>query len=186
VSEDETAEGIEAEMRQWVQRVVLGLDLCPFAGRPWRDGQVRLEVCLASGVEGRLTALWTELDHLFATDGVETTLLVVPHAPATFDAFLAETDLADAVTERAGYDGLVQIVTFHPSFRFATEAADDPANLVNRSPYAMWHLLRTDRLAEVTVDDPGLGERVSDANRELLRAMSPAALRSLLGPSQGD
>ena len=166
----------------WLRRVVLGLGLCPWAHRPWEDGTVRIVVAPAPDLEGRLTVLWSELDRLFGTPAteLETTLLVLPEGAGSFDDFLAETDVADAVVERAGYEGLVQLVAFHPASRFATEASDDPVNLVNRSPYPMWHLLRADTMARVAAADPGLGERVSEANRALLRAMDPTSLDALL------
>jgi len=174
-------EDVERRTRAWVARVVLGLDLCPFAAGPWQDDRVRVTTCLADDAEGRLTALWEELDQLFATPvaQLETTLLVVPEAPAHFESFLSETDVADAVVERAGYEGLVQLVTFHPAFRFSTGPVDDPANLVNRSPFPMWHLLRADSITRVTAGDPGLGERISTANHRLLRSLDPSALRGL-------
>lgn len=164
--------------RAWVEQVVVGLGLCPYARRPWTEGTVRFVLCDDPAVEERLTTLWLELERLVGSDPSEiaTTLLVLPGAPSDFDGFLSETDLADDVVEHMGLVGEVQIVPFHPAFRFAGDAVDDPANGVNRSPVPMWHLLREEELEAVRLRDPGAGERIAEANRALLRATAGALL----------
>jgi len=160
--------------RHWVEQVVVGFQLCPYARAPWNDGTVRFALCDAEDVAERLTSLWLEVERLVGTDPAElsTTLLVLPGAPDDFDAFLGETDLADEIVNRAGAEGVVQVVPFHPSFRFATGSPDDPGHAVNRSPVAMWHLLREAELEAVRLRDPDAGRRVSEANRALLRSMT--------------
>jgi hypothetical protein len=166
-------------VRHWVEQVVIGLSLCPFARSPWRSGTVRLARCDSADPAEQLSALWLELERLVGTDPAElsTTLLVLDGAPGDFDDFLGLTDLADEVVRQVGVEGVVQVVPFHPSFRFASLPVDDPAHGVNRSPVALWHLLREEEVETLRLRDPDLGDRVAEANRTLLRSLGGRGVR---------
>ncbi len=147
---------VEATGR-WLESAVIGLNLCPFAGLPWRQGQVRMRVSDAASPAQLAEHLAEEVLALQLAEPVEreTTLLIHPHVLTDFLEYNDFLDLADGVMDALGLDGIIQVASFHPEYRFADCPADDPAHCTNRSPYPMLHLLReasieaaTARLAE--------------------------------------
>lgn len=165
-------DGPSARVRQWLQRTVVGLELCPYARGPIESGRLRLVVA-EGDLEARLSALWLEAERLVATDPreVETTLVVLPDAPSGFDAFLDDSELATQLVERAAGDAL-QVIAFHPRFCFADSDPDDPANRTNRSPVALWHLLREESVSRAVAADPEGLAALPARNRDLLRRLS--------------
>jgi hypothetical protein len=145
---DET-EVVRATER-WVREVVVGLNLCPFATVPLRQGRIRFEVCREQGTEAIYRALLAEMEVLLnaAKEVVETSLLIVPQGLDAFADYLDLLDAADAAIPAVGLDGVLQLASFHPYYQFEGAAADDPANYTNRSPYPMFHLIREDSLAQ--------------------------------------
>ena len=133
-----------AETRQWVERVVIGLHLCPFAKVPQQRGQVRYVVSEAREPEALLIALVDELNRIAAapTDEIETTLLIHPQVLADFAEYNEFLSIADGAVEALGLDGVIQIASFHPQYQFAGSEADDIANATNRSPHPILQLLR--------------------------------------------
>jgi hypothetical protein len=133
-----------AETRAWVQRAVVGLNLCPFAKVPFAKGQIRFVVCESDDPRVLLDALCAHMSELVAADPavVETTLVIHPNALLDFDEFNDFLAAADAALEDRGFDGVLQVASFHPRYRFADADADDLGNATNRSPYPTLHLLR--------------------------------------------
>jgi uncharacterized protein len=133
-----------AETRAWVEHAVIGLNLCPFAKAVQTKGQVRYVVSEAREPDALLATLCDEMDRLVTTDPAEldTTLVVHPHVLQDFLDFNDFLGIAeDALAER-GLEGVLQLASFHPQFRFAGTEADDITNATNRSPYPTLHLLR--------------------------------------------
>jgi hypothetical protein len=164
---------------QWLERAVLGLDLCPFARAPWEGGRVRIVVSEAATVEALVKALEQELRHLVAADpaGLETTLLVHPDLLRDFLDFNDFLDVADALLETLEMDGVIQVASFHPDYRFADAPEDDPANCTNRSPFPTLHLLREASVARAVagLDDP---DAIYRRNIETLRTIGEAGWRA--------
>ena len=128
----------------WLERAVIGLNLCPFAKSVFVKKQVRYALTAASNADELLAELESELNRLTNTKAAEldTTLLIHPLAMTDFldyHFFLAEVD---ALNRNLGYDGVFQIASLHPQYEFAGSAPDDIANFTNRSPYPTLHLLR--------------------------------------------
>ena len=144
VADDDRARVASAETRAWLLRAVIGLNLCPFARAPQLRGRVRFVVTPATSTDGLLAALADELVHLTDVDEAETetTLLIHPWVLDDFDAYNDFLDAAEAVIDEAGLDGVIQLASFHPQYRFAGTRADDIGNATNRSPYPTLHLLR--------------------------------------------
>ena len=137
-------EEILAATRHWLEKAVIGLNLCPFAKAVYVKNQVRLVVSRARHADDLLEELDRELDLLVATpaDEIDTTLLI--HA-TLFDDFLDFNDfleVADGVVEEHGLEGVIQLASFHPRFQFDGTEPDDISNYTNRAPFAMLHLLR--------------------------------------------
>ncbi len=130
--------------RAWVERAVIGLNLCPFAKAPQVKGQVRYVLSTATDEEGLMADLVAELHRLAESpaEKLETTLLVHPGVGADFADYNDFLDLADAALEELGLDGELQVASFHPLYQFADSAPDDISNATNRSPFPTLHLLR--------------------------------------------
>ena len=150
---------IEATQR-WLERIVIGLNLCPFAGQPWRQGRIRFRVSEASNEQQLAEDLAEELLWLASADPAdcENSLLIHPGVLDDFLDYHDFLDIAHRLLEALELDGVLQIASFHPDYRFADSTADhghdnrqdDPANCSNRSPYPMLHLLREDSIERAT------------------------------------
>jgi hypothetical protein len=138
-------------VQDWLQRVVIGLNLCPFAARPTKAQQVRFAVSTAQDEEGVLQELQRELELLAATPPVEleTTLLIIPHVLGDFMEYNLFLNWVDRLLSRGGWEGEFQVATFHPQYQFEGTDSDDAENLTNRSPYPLLHLLREESLEQM-------------------------------------
>lgn len=133
-----------AATRGWLDEAVIGLNLCPFAGRVAAHGRIRLQVSRARSVRTLLRDFAEELLLLAAADParVETTLLIHPWVLGDFVAFNAFLGTAEMLLADLGLTGELQLASFHPRYRFAGSPAGDPAHCTNRSPFPTLHLLR--------------------------------------------
>ncbi|MDO4708680.1 MAG: DUF1415 domain-containing protein [Pseudomonadota bacterium] len=135
---------VEAATRRWLQRAVIGLNLCPFAKAVYVRGQVRIHICDADNTDRLKAVLRAELLQLAATpaEHTDTTLLVHPQVLQDFFDYNDFLDEADALIHALDLEGEIQIASFHPDYQFAGSHPDDAANNTNRAPYPMLHLLR--------------------------------------------
>ena len=133
-----------ARFRCWIERVVIELNLCPFAPKPYEGERVRYVVSDASDPALLLADLERELDLLRQTDAgeIETTLLIHPQVLTDFLDYNDFFNAIDALLEQGGYAGEFQVASFHPDYRFAGTERDDAENYTNRSPYPALHILR--------------------------------------------
>ncbi|HJV86549.1 MAG TPA: DUF1415 domain-containing protein [Noviherbaspirillum sp.] len=141
---DETVLNITEATAHWLDKAVIGLNLCPFAKSVRARNQIRFAVSNA-GTEVELHAdLIAELLLLQQTnpEDVDTTLLIHPWALTDFLTYNDFLDVADATLEELDLAGEIQIASFHPQYQFADTEPDDMSNFTNRSPYPMLHLLR--------------------------------------------
>lgn len=173
------------ETRAWVERVVIGLKLCPFAPAPALKGLIRYARSEANTPEVLLEDLATELQHLVASppEEVETTLLVHPQVLQVFHGFNDFLEIADEALRMWGLEGEIQIASFHPQYQFAGTDPDDIGNATNRSPYPMLHLLREQSIARA-VDAFGDTRSISAANLKTLEKLGPAGLAALRRANQ--
>lgn len=184
---DSDGPAVIAATRRWVATMVVGLNLCPFARRVTDAGRVRYAVTDAGDEEELLAALGAELAGLVAAprEAVETTLLIHPRAFPEFSEFNDFLHEADRLVRRLGLAGVVQVVGFHPGFRFADAAPDAPENYTNRSPHPMLHLLREESITEVAGDADALAA-IPRRNTETLRALGRAGILARLGTDAGE
>ena len=150
--------------REWVDKAVIGLNLCPFAKAVQIKGQVRYVLSEAGDTNALLAELEQELQHLAAADPeqTDTTLIVHPRVLNDFLDFNDFLEEADALLERLDLDGTLQVASFHPQFQFAGTDPDDITNYTNRSPHPTLHLLREesiDRAVEAFPDAEAIYER---------------------------
>ena len=162
-------EDVIAAMRQWIEKAVIGLNLCPFAKAVYVKNQVRYVVSRASHLDGLLEDLDRELDFLAAADPdeVDTTLLIHPTLLPDFLDFNDFMQLADAAVGEHGLDGVIQIASFHPAFQFEGTAPDDMGNYTNRAPFPTLHLLREASIARAVAAFPE-AETIYQRNIETL------------------
>ena len=163
---------VEAGVRRWLERAVIGLNLCPFAKAVYVKQQVRIVISDASTERALLEELGEELALLRDTpaDEIDTTLLVHPQVLGDFldyNDFLGD---ADALVEAMDLDGVLQVASFHPQYQFAGSEPDDADNLTNRAPFPILHLLReasVDRAVAAYPDPDAIIERNIATVREL-------------------
>lgn len=144
------------DTRRWIERAVIGLNLCPFAKAVVAKSQVRYVLSDATTSGALLEALGVELALLRdtpATD-IDTTLIVHPQALTDFLDYNDFLDSADALVAELGLEGTLQVASFHPHYQFAGTDAEDIENATNRSPYPTLHLLREDSVSRAVAAYP--------------------------------
>jgi uncharacterized protein len=181
------AETVIAETRAWVDRAVIGLNLCPFAKAVQVKNQIRYVVTDAADTDALLEALRAELRLLADADPaqVETTLLIHPRVLTNFLDFNEFLGVADAALEESGYAGVLQVASFHPQYQFAGTTADDVTNATNRSPYPTLHLLREESIARAVGAFPE-AESIYERNIVALQALGPQGWAALQEQCRGD
>ena len=168
----QTAEQVVAATRHWLEKAVIGLQLCPFAAIPFAREQIRYCVSEHRTTSGLRLELTRELERLHLADQqlCETTLLIHPYVLTDFADYNQFLDDADAAIAALELEGELQIASFHPDYRFAGTAPSDVQNFSNRSPYPMLHLLREASVSRAVATYPAIddiGERNSATLREL-------------------
>ena len=166
-------------VQQWVETVVVDLNLCPFAKRELVKDRVRFVVCDAATEEALLSALQNELELLENDSAIETTLLIHPQVLLDFFNYNQFLDYADQLLVAMKLDGIYQIASFHPDYQFQGAGPDDAENYSNRSPFPMLHLLREDSLEKVIADYDNV-EEIPARNIALMNDMGRERLNSLL------
>ena len=146
VCNDPSPDLVIAETMQWLERAVIGLNLCPFAKAVHVKQQIRYVVSEATSPEALCEALLDELKRLADANpnDIDTTLLIHPYTLGLGE-FLDYNDfleVADAALAELNLAGEIQIASFHPEYQFAGTEPDEITNYTNRSPYPMLHLLR--------------------------------------------
>ncbi|MEO5565451.1 MAG: DUF1415 domain-containing protein [Luteimonas sp.] len=169
-----------AATRRWLERAVIGLNLCPFAKAVHAKGQIRYVLSVANTPEQLLEHLGAELLLLRDTpvDQVDTTLLVHPDALQDFLDYNDFLDAADELVAELELDGVVQVASFHPHYQFAGTAPGDIENCSNRSPYPTLHLLREDSVARAVAVYPD-PDAIVDRNIDTLRELGPEGWKNL-------
>ena len=168
------------DTRNWLQRAVIGLNLCPFAKSVLAKGQVHFAVSAATGAQEVLDDLRAELDALVAMNPSErdTTLLVIPDCLDVFLDFNALLQQAERLVRKRGLDGVIQLASFHPAYQFEGTEEDDITNCTNRSPWPTLHLLREESIARAVEAFPD-PEAIYGANMETLRKLGPEGWAAL-------
>jgi len=165
-------EAVIAAMREWIEKAVIGLNLCPFAKAVYVKDQVRYVVSSARHLDGLLEDLDRELDFLAAADPdeIDTTLLIHPTLLLDFLDFNDFMQLAEAAVDEHDLDGVIQIASFHPHFQFEGTAPDDLGNYTNRAPFPTLHLLREASIERAVAAFPE-AETIYQRNIETLQKL---------------
>ena len=171
---------VVADTVGWLERAVIGLNLCPFAKSVHVKGQVHYAVSHATTPEALLLDLVHELKQLQALDAKErdTTLLIAPECLQDFLDYNDFLDLADQALVDLDLDGVLQIASLHPQYQFAGTALDDITNFTNRSPYPSLHLLREESIDRAVAAFPN-PEVIFETNLQTMLALGVAGWQAL-------
>ena len=175
-----TDDEVLIQTRHWLEKAVIGLNLCPFAKAVYVKNQVRLVVSQARHADDLLEELDRELVLLVATSAeqIDTTLLI---HPTLFDDFLDFNDfleVAEGVLDEHGLEGVIQLASFHPQFQFDGSQPDDIGNYSNRAPFAMLHLLREESVERAVAIYPE-AETIFEKNVETLQKLGHEGWKAL-------
>ena len=135
----------------WFESVVLGLNLCPYAHLPAKAGRVRFSVLNGDSEDDLLVLLTQEIERLEQTSPqtLETTVIIAPQGFEDFYYYTVVLEYVEQWLAVQGWEGFVQVASFHPDYQFAGSEPHDAANLTNRSPWPLFHLIREASLSEV-------------------------------------
>lgn len=171
---------VQQETLQWLKEVVIGLNLCPFAAKPFKKDQIRIAVAEGETEEEILETLLQEmilLDNQPA-ESLETTLVVIPNFLQSFTDYNFFLDWVDALLRQQGYEGTYQVATFHPDYCFNGCEPEDTENLTNRSPYPIIHLIREESITKVLKHFPD-PDSIPDTNIETVSNLTQEELKKL-------
>jgi hypothetical protein len=166
--------------KYWLENIVLGLDLCPFARIPYQKGLIRIVECEDLDEDDQMSFFLEELDLLNQTDPVDisTTIIAYPLGSSDFNVFNDFVGELESMLEEAELSDVFQLVAFHPDFVFVDTDFDHLGNYVNRSPFPILHILRSEEIARA-LKNPKDGEIISFNNDSKLHEISRVALDQL-------
>ena len=179
-----TAGQAQADTQRWLERAVIGLNLCPFAKAVHARGQIHYALYMHDEEGGLIDALLDEARALAACRASErdTTLLIAPNTLADFLDFNGFTARAERRLARAGFEGRFQLASFHPRFQFAGTEPDDITNASNRAPYPTLHLLREDSVSRAVEAFPD-AQAIFGRNMQILQQLGTEGWAALdVGP----
>jgi hypothetical protein len=170
---------IAQQTKNWIEKVVIGLNFCPFAKREVLRDTIRYVVSDKMNLEEVLLEFIEELKFLDTNDSTETTLLIYPTLFADFEEYLDLVAMGQDFLRQLDYLGVYQLASFHPQYQFGGTEVDDASNFTNRSPYPILHLLREESLENALehYDDP---EDIPEQNIEVAEKKGFKALQQLL------
>lgn len=176
-----TAEEIIAATQHWLEKAVIGLNLCPFAKSVHIKNQIRYVVSKADNVEALYHELAAELLKLkeSSPENLDTTLLIHPWVLTDFMDYNDFLDVAEAAVEELGLEGEIQVASFHPQYQFADASPDDISNYTNRAPFPTLHLLRESSIARAVSSFPDASE-IYEKNIETMHRLGHQGWDALL------
>ena len=132
--------------KSWIEKIVIGLNFCPFAAQPFKSNSIHYEVVVESNLNtvlGEFSKVCTQLND---DESIETSLIILPEHFDDFEQYLDLVDLCEQLLIMEDLNGVFQVASFHPQYLFAGSEESDPSNYTNRSPFPMIHILREDSL----------------------------------------
>ena len=167
------------QTKKWLSRVIIDHTLCPFAKREYDNNRIHYEVIETTDLQSQLEQIIMQCSAMDNDVDRETSLLILPLGLSNFEDYLDVLEIASALLEKQGYEGIYQLASFHPRYCFATAAPDDASNYTNRSPYPMLHILREASVETALKNFPN-PENVPDRNIQLTKGLGLAVMKKLL------
>jgi len=171
---------VEQEVWQWLDNVVIGLNLCPFAKKPRANNQIRLCVSESRKNKTLLGEFEQELVRLQQTspDDKDTSLFIVSNHLYDFYDYLDFLDAAQLKLENLELEGVFQLASFHPDYVFEGTQPEDRENLTNRAPYPIIHIIREDSMAKVLEKFPN-PESIPEINIKTIENLNEVEIKEL-------
>lgn len=180
-------QNIESQVWQWLDDVVIGLNLCPFAKKPRSQQQIEIVISQRNSMLdiGEDFAAALASLHKTAAEKTDTTVFVIPNLLEDFYVYLDFLDTANAVNEDLGFEGVFQLASFHPDYQFDGAEQDARENLTNRAPYPIIHIIREDSMSRVLKQYPN-PEQIPQRNMNLMDALSEPEIERLFPHLNGN
>lgn len=179
ISNQERDDEVVITVKLWIDKVIVGLNFCPFAKKEMERNTIHYAVSPATTVNDALSRLLDELAILDQQQDVQTTLIIFPLGFGNFENYLDMLELANSLMAQGGYAGIYQLASFHPDYCFEGENKNDPANYTNRSPYPILHILRESSIEAVLKRYPE-PESIPENNIIKARELGTSFLQALL------
>jgi hypothetical protein len=169
-----------SHVRRWIKTFIIDYNICPFASYPFNNDQIKYLVSKSTELENQLYDMVRLFVLMMSTEEeiLSNSFLIFPSDHSQFENFLIIDDMAEVLLEEYGYSKQLQVVLFHPEFRYADEDPNDPSNLTNKSPYPMVHVLRKKEV-ETAIGSYQNIEEIPERNKELLKGMHKNELTEL-------
>lgn len=167
--------------KNWIETVVIGLNLCPFAGKPFREDKIRYVLQATPDLTHLMDKVVIEATTLAndQTNDIETTLIIHPDLLNDFYDYLDFVDYVNESLEGLGLEGVIQVASFHPDYQFEGTQASDPENYTNRSPYPMVHLIKEASVSKAVDTYPDI-ESIPDNNIQTMNDLGIEGIQDLL------
>lgn len=177
-----TNQHIISATKKWLTSFIIEYNICPFAHREQQRNSIRYRVASSGQLESTLETLIEECVYLDENTGTETTLFILPKGFSDYEDYLDMLAMAEQLLLLQGYEGVYQLASFHPDYRFEDNGSDteiDPANYTNRSPYPMLHIIREESLERALFHYPD-PKNIPVRNIKLTRERGLKNLQQLL------
>ena len=165
--------------KAWLSDVIIKHNFCPFAKREFDRGTIHYAVIETAEVQAQLDQIILHCAQLDKIKAQETSLLIFPAGLSDFEDYLDVLNMAIAALTEQGYEGIYQLASFHPDYRFDGAPDNDPANYTNRSPYPMIHILREASVTAAVQSHPD-AEGIPTRNIEVAQELGLSAMRDML------
>ena len=172
---------IIVEVARWIEKAVIGLNLCPFARSVYEQGRIRYAVSQSEQVDSLMLELHQEILWLQQNSEFDTSLLIIPRQLGNFTDFNQTLDQAEALLDAYNWVGEFQLASFHPQYQFANTQVDDRENWSNRSPYPILHVLRESSVEQAIEHYPQV-EMVPAENIRKLISLDDALFNQIFNP----
>jgi hypothetical protein len=171
--------------KTWIDRVVIQLNLCPFAKSVFDSGRIRYVVLSDITPASAVQTFISELGYLVLHESIETTLVIFPTLNFEFTTYLNLVDAWDLEIDSLGHRGIFQLASFHPEYQFEGASMDDPENFTNRSPLPMVHILRESSIEEALRKYPR-PELIPETNIKRMKSLGLERIRDILSGCSSD
>ena len=163
----------------WLTNVIIAHSICPFAKREHENNRIHYEIIESKELQEQLEQLILQCEALDNDSSRETSLLIFPQALSDFEDYLDLVEIGTELMVKQGYEGVYQLASFHPQYRFADSPIDDASNYTNRSPYPMLHILREASIEKALLNYPD-PENIPERNIKLTRELGLEQMKKLL------
>jgi len=173
---------------RYVEEVVIGWGLCPWAAQAWRDGAVarRVLVDQAPDRSPDIDAVLAFIDELASNPATSIGLAIFPRATPTeaaWGTFAERVRRADRARRAPAAAAPFLLAAFHPGSGGTAAAAGNPGALVSflrRTPDPTLQLVRASLLDGLARDGRDLSGEIARANFAAVGARTPAALDAVV------